>query len=221
MACLAIELSPQPCSLALQLPGESGQAAIFEREFSGERGRALLAEIDGLCSAASIQKTELARIVVGLGPGSYTGLRIACTAARSLSFALQIPCGGMSSFEAALYQLEVGQSAHIALDAFRGEVYHAIGTRTATDVSWQQQPQVRSLDAWQADIEADAIVLCDERLEKRIQAGELESEASWKICRYAPKATALLALTAERGAHSLAAVEPMYLRAAAFRPSGQ
>ena len=93
-ALLGLELSPDPCSLALLR--EDGQLAT--RQFGGERGRALLHEIDGLMREAGTERAELRGIVVGIGPGSYTGLRIACTAARSLAYALEIPVGGISSF---------------------------------------------------------------------------------------------------------------------------
>lgn len=215
MARLAIELSPQPCSLALSVERDNQAAQCLEHEFSGERGRALLTEIDRLCQSADIDKSQLSQIIVGLGPGSYTGLRIACTAARSLSFALDVPAAGLTSFEAALFQLQVGEEAHVVLDAFRGEVYHAHGVRREADVDWIQAPCVRPFAEWRAECTDIDVLIADQRMQTRLQEDPL---AAADIRNYAPRASSLLGLAAARGNDRLLAVEPMYLRAAAFKP---
>ena len=62
--------------------------------------------------------SELAGIVVGRGPGSFTSIRIGLAVARSLSLALQIPVAGMSTLEAFAGGVAV-------IDARRGEVFSA------------------------------------------------------------------------------------------------
>ena len=141
LALLGLELSPDPCSLALLR--EDGQLAT--RQFGGERGRALLHEIDGLMREAGTERAELRGIVVGIGPGSYTGLRIACTAARSLAYALEIPVGGISSFDAAIAEAGEGIT-HVVLDAYRGEVYHGTGACAQGEVRITQEPRVCQLE---------------------------------------------------------------------------
>lgn len=207
-ALLAIELSPEPCSLALDADG------VHERSFAGERGRALLAEIDALCRDAGCARAQLRGIVVGLGPGSYTGLRIACTTARTLGFALGIPVGGIGSFEASGTQLADGENAHIVVDAYRGEFYHACVARDGADVRLLAPPAVQPLDALQECVPEDARIFADERMRARLPRAEA----------YAPHARGLLQLARARGVRpdgggfdALADAEPLYLRAAAFR----
>lgn len=75
------------------------------------------------------QKTisDLSAIVVGQGPGSFTGLRIGITTANALSFALKIPVLGFSSLE--LLEKSVSSAVRngtrlvLARDAFKGELF--------------------------------------------------------------------------------------------------
>ena len=47
---------------------------------------------------------DLDGIAVAVGPGSYTGLRIGVAAVKAMTFALQLPCFGISTLEALAYQ---------------------------------------------------------------------------------------------------------------------
>ena len=62
------------------------------------------------------ERADLERIVVGLGPGSFTSIRIGLAVARSLSFALGVPAGGVSTLQAFADGIPV-------IDARRGEVF--------------------------------------------------------------------------------------------------
>lgn len=210
-ALLALELSPDPSSLALEL--EDGRS--FERSFSGERGRALLSEVDALLQDADVERSALRGVLVGIGPGSYTGLRIACTAARTLAFALDIPCGGVCSFDAAIAAAGPGRT-DVVLDAYRGEVYHGAGEVRDGQLVMEQEPRVCELSALQELANADRVV-CDARL--------MEALAEHQPELYQPRAKTLLQLARQQGVDfagngfdALPAAEPMYLRAAAFRP---
>lgn len=209
---LALELSPDPCSLALLR--EDGQ--LLERQFSGERGRALLHEVDQLFDAAELKREGLAGIIVGIGPGSYTGLRIACTAARTLAYALHVSTGGISSFDAAIAE-HADRETHVVLDAYRGEVYHGAGIAEQGRVRITQAPRVCTLDSLRDHLEGKRVV-CDRRLRDAL--------ADFAPLEYAPTASGLLHLARAQGVRfdgagmdSLQAAEPLYLRAAAFRPS--
>ncbi|MCH2100982.1 MAG: tRNA (adenosine(37)-N6)-threonylcarbamoyltransferase complex dimerization subunit type 1 TsaB [Planctomycetes bacterium] len=207
---LALELSSDPCSLALLC--EDGRR--LTRSFVGERGRALLHEIDTLFKDAQLEPSQLAGVIVGVGPGSYTGLRIACTAARTLAYALHVPTGGISSFDAAM---EDGVETHIVLDAYRGEVYHGVGIAEQNHVTIMQTPRVCTIEELRPRL-ADKKVICDARL--------FDALADFDPASYTPTAARLLQLACARGVsidgHGIDALnpaEPLYLRAAAFRPN--
>lgn len=98
MTILAIDTSASLCA-----------AGVFdgERELGREvidigKGHAehLMAVIDAALSAAGRTYADLTRIVVAVGPGSFTGIRVGVATARGLALALKIPVVGVSNLEA-------------------------------------------------------------------------------------------------------------------------
>jgi len=94
----------------------------------------LLALIDEACKAAGVTIAELDAVAVGLGPGSFTGLRIGMATAKGLAYAANKPLHGVSSLAAlAVDVAEAGadSSALIVpvLDARRGEVFAGVYRR--------------------------------------------------------------------------------------------
>jgi tRNA threonylcarbamoyladenosine biosynthesis protein TsaB len=84
----------------------------------------ILQEVDGLLAGAGLERESLEGIVVGTGPGSYTGLRIGLMTARALAFALDIPVAGVSTLAA----LGAGApGARPVLDGKRAEVFTLAG----------------------------------------------------------------------------------------------
>lgn len=89
----------------------------------GERvsdARLLLADVDELLRQAGLDASDLTGVVVGTGPGSFTGMRIGLSIARGLGLALGVQVAGVSTLDA----LEAGTAnAYPVIDARRGEVF--------------------------------------------------------------------------------------------------
>ena len=98
-------------------------ALVRDGEVLGERAsRAVrvLGDADELLREAEAEQSELDRLVVGTGPGSFTGLRMGLAAARGLAFALDVPVAGVSTLDA----LAAGAPGALAVvDAGRREVF--------------------------------------------------------------------------------------------------
>jgi len=75
---------------------------IGERSFPAEHrhGERLLATIDELARAEGLALGDLAGVVVGTGPGAFTGLRVGLATAKTLAHELGVPIAGVSSAEA-------------------------------------------------------------------------------------------------------------------------
>lgn len=84
--------------------GEPDGNVIGERSFVAEHGHGerLLATIDELTSALGLELVDLRGIVVGTGPGAFTGLRVGLATAKTLAHELGAPIVGVSTGEALL-----------------------------------------------------------------------------------------------------------------------
>jgi tRNA threonylcarbamoyladenosine biosynthesis protein TsaB len=98
-------------------------ALVRDGEVLGERvSRAVtvLVDADELLRASRAERSELTGIVVGTGPGSFTGLRLGLATARGLALALELPLAGVST----LHALAAGAPGALpVVDGGRHEVF--------------------------------------------------------------------------------------------------
>jgi tRNA threonylcarbamoyladenosine biosynthesis protein TsaB len=98
-------------------------ALVSDGEVLGERtSRAVtvLEDVDALLRQAGAHTRELEGVAVGIGPGSFTGVRIGLATARGLALALGVPVAGVSTLDA----LAAGAPGAVpVIDARRGEVF--------------------------------------------------------------------------------------------------
>lgn len=97
MKLLAIDTSTERASLALLCNGEMSSS---EQPAMRQHAQLILPMIDALLVDAGISLKQLDGIVFGRGPGSFTGLRIACSVAKGLAFAHDLPLFPASTLEA-------------------------------------------------------------------------------------------------------------------------
>jgi len=95
MKILAIDTSNRPLSVAV-LDDTTVLAAITVTVHQ-KHAEYLLPEIERLLAMADLKPTDLDRVVVAAGPGSYTGIRIAVTTAKTLAATLGIDLVAVSS----------------------------------------------------------------------------------------------------------------------------
>jgi tRNA threonylcarbamoyladenosine biosynthesis protein TsaB len=121
MNILALETSTEYCSVALWQDG-----AIVERcDLAVQKhSEMLIAMLDALLKDAGVRIQDMDGIAFGKGPGSFTGVRIACGAAQGLAFGASLPVAGVCTLEA-LAEASGKEKVIAALDARMGEIYHA------------------------------------------------------------------------------------------------
>ncbi len=121
---LALDCATEAFSVALQ----DKQDKVHEHFEMAPRlhAKKLLDTIDTLLRQNQVSKKELEGLIFGKGPGSFTGVRIAVSAAQGIAQGLDIPVAGVSSLAAmAQYTYRTTGKTHIAcaIDARMGEVY--------------------------------------------------------------------------------------------------
>jgi len=121
MRFAAIETSGDWCSVALWADGE---IAAIERRAGQRHAELVLPMLERLLAQAGASLRGLEAVAFGAGPGSFTGLRIACGVAQGLAFARDIPLLGVPSLEA-IAEESGASRAVVCLDARMHEVYYA------------------------------------------------------------------------------------------------
>lgn len=127
MRILAIETSTEYCSVALWQDG-----AVSERcELAGQKhSEVLLGMVDAVLRDAGCGMREMDGIAFGKGPGSFTGVRIACGVAQGLAFGAGLNVVGVCTLHA-LAEASGKDKVIAALDARMGELYFAVYEKLA------------------------------------------------------------------------------------------
>ncbi len=120
---LAIDTTGSWCSVAL---GQLGQVHCVSAPMHQGHSRHLLGMVQSLLQQYSVGVKDLTGIAYGAGPGSFTGLRIACGVAQGMAFAASKPLIGVSA-TATLAQRWQGSGfpCLVAFDARMNQVYAA------------------------------------------------------------------------------------------------
>jgi tRNA threonylcarbamoyladenosine biosynthesis protein TsaB len=147
MIVLAIDTAGVDCAAAV-FDSDTGQVLGRVSETIG-RGHAerLMAMIDEALAQAKLSLTDVDRIGVTVGPGSFTGIRVGVAAARGLALALGVECVGISTLEVlARTTTEAHKPVLAAINAHRDEVY----AQSFEDGMPQGEPLLLQLDDYLA-----------------------------------------------------------------------
>lgn len=132
MKLLVLDTATEWCSAALWLDGE----LRARRELAEQRHSSLLLPmIDALLEEAGIALRQLDGIGYGAGPGSFTGLRIACAVTQGLALGADLPVAGVSTLESLAAQTGAARVLTL-LDARMAEVYWAAYERVGEN--WRE-----------------------------------------------------------------------------------
>lgn len=141
MNLLAVETSTELCSVALL----RGDELFVEEELAGNRHSQLLVPmLERLLARARLEPRQMDAFGFGQGPGSFTGIRIACGIVQGLAFAAGRPVVPVPSLLALAEQTHESRVV-AALDARMGEAYLAAYARNGPD--WDEVIAPRLVDA--------------------------------------------------------------------------
>lgn len=154
MILLAIDTSAIASAALIRFHESSGSGAggaavlaSFATEDTRSHAEVLAPGIQTLLAEQGIAGREIARILVGVGPGPFTGLRSGIATARALAFAWNVPLDGVMSLDALAWDVvsdaQPGSEFVAAIDARRRELYWA---RYAADGTLLDGPHVTAPD---------------------------------------------------------------------------
>jgi tRNA threonylcarbamoyladenosine biosynthesis protein TsaB len=228
---LAIDTASAVSAVALC----SGAAILAEDNSAApddaRHGAVLLPRIQRLLAAAGVALRDVDLIGVGVGPGSFTGLRVGLATAKGLAFALHKPVRGVSSIEVlAAALLQRADHALVLVDAFKGELYAGLFARSPgadpiprAELALFHAPPAellaRTAPVLAALPSATTVLACGDGL--RRYAGDLTAAWGTRVLvgpaeldqpRAALLAQRALADFQQHGPSDLATLEPTYVR---------
>ena len=205
MTILALEFSSSQRSVAVARDGR----VLAETSETGGRETKAFSMIETVLAAAGLGREEIECLAVGLGPGSYTGIRVALSIAQGWQLACGVKLLGIGSGECLVAQAQaekISGRVNVVIDAQRGEFYLA-----TYEVA---------LDGWK-ELTPLKIVMAED-VEARAEAGEIligPEVTRWFAAGKVlfPSAVTLAILASRRDDFSPGEkLEPVYLRETNF-----
>lgn len=135
---LALETSSEWCSCALWL---DARVLADERDAGQAHSELVLPMIEALLHQAGVELAALDGIAFGAGPGSFTGLRIACGVAQGLAYGAGLPVVAVGTLQA-LAEASGAARCIAAIDARMGEIYHAAYVHAGGDWRTVHEPSL-------------------------------------------------------------------------------
>jgi tRNA threonylcarbamoyladenosine biosynthesis protein TsaB len=121
---LALDTSTHLAGLALCENGEL--RAEYSWDVGANHSVELLRRLEWLLKERGLSMTQISAVATTTGPGSFTGVRVAVTVAKTLAFSLRVPLVGMSTLDVLAYSHAAAALPVCALlEAGRGEFYAA------------------------------------------------------------------------------------------------
>jgi tRNA threonylcarbamoyladenosine biosynthesis protein TsaB len=187
----------------------NGAAAACEVVEAGGRGTNAFAMIERTLAETKIEREQIDVLVVGLGPGSYTGIRAAISLAQGWQLARGVKLLGVNSAEAIAAQMRAEKThgrVNVVIDAQRNEFYLA---------AYEVAP-----DGWREI--SPLTILTKAEVQSQVDAGEILIGP--EVTRWFPggrvifpRAAALAELAARRSDFTPGEkLEPIYLRETNF-----
>lgn len=126
MIVLALDTAGVDCAAAVYDSGSDSVMGEVTETIGREHAEHLMHVVDEALAKANVALSAIERVVVTVGPGSFTGIRIGVAAARGFALSLNVPAVGVTTLEvmaAAAREQNPGKSVLAAIDAKREEIY--------------------------------------------------------------------------------------------------
>jgi N6-L-threonylcarbamoyladenine synthase len=166
---LAIDTATEVIGVGIM--GQSSQEIIASASIDAHRSsnEKLLAVVDSLSRENGVSQQDIAAVVCGRGPGSFTGVRIGVATAKGIAMGLGVPLYGVSSSDAIAWEAwSAGLMGNVAviIDAMRKEIYpvrYILGSeeckRLDADTVAKPEDVAQSLIRWREEQGAPVVLI--------------------------------------------------------------
>lgn len=179
MPYLIIETSTEKGLIACLENGE----ILFVKEFpcGQNQSKYLMAELEKCVKSGGIVLNQLSCIGVGIGPGSYTGIRVGVSVAQGLAYSWNIPLVGVSSLNGFVPKEDNRPFAAI-IDARMGGVYLRKGITGSNGIQFTTEPEVCALDQLPKLLDQTSLFITPNRhsLQNKVDALLFDRQLTWE-----------------------------------------
>lgn len=126
MIVLALDTAGVDCAAAIYDSGRNTMLGEASDMIGKGHAEHLMGIVDRALDQAGVALSDVDRLAVTIGPGSFTGIRVGVAAARGFALSLDIPAVGITTLEvmaAAQREKTPGRAVLAAMDAKREEIY--------------------------------------------------------------------------------------------------
>jgi tRNA threonylcarbamoyladenosine biosynthesis protein TsaB len=208
---LGIDTSSEVLSIALS----EDRAVIVEENHQLDRRHSslLVPKIKEMLEGLGLSIDNVGAFVIGLGPGSFTGLRIGVSTVKGLAIAKKKPCIGVPSIDAMALNVDKGPDTIVPLiDAKRQQVYSAIYKKERNRIIRKSEYLLLSVDKLMKKIKQSSVFLGDGLALYRDRVQDLNKKAVFLDKAYwYPRASNLIRLAGRYKKTDLSKLRPMYL----------
>ena len=156
MNVLAIEAAALPGSIALL---ESTRVLAYQTLSTSQRTSQQFAVVmQGLLQREQRAPRSIGLVAACSGPGSFTGLRIGITAAKTFAYATGAEVMAVNTLELLACQLDVMGQIVAVLDAQRGQVFSAIFVKNDEGIQVVEPTAIHDVDQWLGGLRAQQTV---------------------------------------------------------------
>jgi tRNA threonylcarbamoyl adenosine modification protein YeaZ len=145
MRILALEFSSAQRSAAVVICGRDAKPqCVSETLETGERSTKAASLVESALAEAQVEREQIDRIAVGLGPGSYTGIRAAVAFVQGWQLASEIPLVGISSADCLAgeaHEAGLRGAVRVVIDAQQNEFY--LAGYSLGEEMWQETEPLR------------------------------------------------------------------------------
>ena len=207
--------------LILDTSTERGVVALFEEEnvlleielpFGIQTAQFLIPQLKEKLDSLNIDIKTLNSITVGVGPGSYTGIRIGATFAKTLAFALKIPLVGICTLDAFIPTKDVCFA--VLIDAKVGGAYMQKGLSKNGKIEVISPPAIIPLDELAPYLTDISVIVTPYKEKLKLKLDTLYPANGWSWEEKKPSCRHLLTLSKKKMSEKtpLKNLELLYMR---------
>jgi tRNA threonylcarbamoyladenosine biosynthesis protein TsaB len=158
---LILGITTSTAQVGCAIGGHEGILGSVHSTRGRRHAETLAPAIEFLCRQTRVGLGDIGAIAVDIGPGMFTGLRVGVAAAKALSHARRLPMVGVISLDLLAFPVRHSNRLIVcAIDAGRGELFHASYRHVPGGVQRTSEPEVSS----PADLASDLMATNDEVL---------------------------------------------------------